>query len=94
MFKRLSYPLSADMPVSDPILAPPIYEPIESIARGDMANLYRLTMFNHCGTHIDAPNHYDLTGKKLVDFSIDHFIFEKPLLLDIPKMDQGLITEE
>ncbi|MFN8009692.1 MAG: cyclase family protein, partial [Terriglobia bacterium] len=35
-----------------------------------------------------------LTGKKLVDFSIDHFIFEKPLLLDIPKMDQGLITEE
>ena len=53
-------------------------------------------MFNHCGTHIDALNHYDLTGKKLalVDFPVEHFVLEKLLLLDIPKLDQGLITEE
>jgi arylformamidase len=94
LFQLLSYPLSADMPLADPILAAPSYEPIQSIARGDLANLFRLTMFNHCGTHIDAPNHYDLTGKKLVDFPIEHFVFEKLLLLDIPKQDQGLITEE
>ena len=94
MFKLLSYPLSADMPLADPILAVPSYEPIQSIARGDLANLFRLTMFNHCGTHIDAPNHYDLTGKKLVDFPLEHFVFERPLLLDIPKLDQGLISEE
>src|SRR5207249_211980 len=89
LFKLLSYPLSADMPLADPILAVPSYEPIQSIARGDLANLFRLTMFNHCGTHIDSPNHYDLTGKKLVDFPLEHFVFEKPLLLDIAKLDQG-----
>lgn len=94
MFQLLSYPLSTDMPLSDPILAVPQYEPIQSIARGGPANLFRLTMFNHCGTHIDAPNHYDLMGKKLVDFPLEHFVFEKLLLLDIPKSDQGLITEE
>ncbi len=94
MFKLLSYPLSTDMPLADPILTVPSYEPIQSIARGDLANLFRLTMFNHCGTHIDSPNHYDLTGKKLVDFPLEHFVFEQILLLDIPKLDQGLITEE
>ena len=82
------------MPLADPILAAPSYEPIQSIARGDLANLFRVTMFNHCGTHIDAPNHYDLTGKKLVDFPLEHFVFDKLLLLDIPKPDQGLITDE
>jgi kynurenine formamidase len=54
--------------------------------------LYRLALFNHCGTHIDAPNHYDPEGRKLVDFSLDEFVFENPLLVEIPKGDHGLIT--
>ena len=94
MYKLLSYSLSADIPLADPIVASPRYEAVQSIARGDLVNLFRLTMFNHCGTHIDSPNHFDGTGKKLADFPIEHFVFEAPLVLDIPKEDQGLITEK
>ena len=92
-YQLLSYPLNADMPLADPILAAPKYELIQSIPRGDLANLYRVTLFNHCGTHIDAPNHYDAGGKKLADFPIEHFVFETPLVLDIPKEDKGLISK-
>ena len=93
MFQLLSYPLTVDMPLADPILQAPVYEPVQSIARGDLANLYRVTLFNHCGTHIDSPNHYDAGGLKLADLPIGHFVFESPLLLDLPKDDEGLISE-
>ena len=47
MYKLLSHSLSADMPLADPILASPRYEAVQSIARGDLANLFRLTLFSY-----------------------------------------------
>ncbi len=62
-----------------------IAEPYSKIAEGAVANTFILHIFNHFGTHMDAPKHYNDNGKMTIDFPLDTFFFEKPLLLDIPK---------
>lgn len=54
----ISMPLSADLPVypGDP---PVMVEPALSVKKGDGANVSRLTLCTHSGTHIDAPRHID-----------------------------------
>jgi arylformamidase len=42
-------------------------EPVTRIARGDPANVSRITMSSHCGTHIDVSRHYNDHG-----VSVDH----------------------
>ncbi len=54
----ISVPLSMDTPVypGDPQMA---LEPFLSIQKGDGANVSRLSLSTHSGTHIDAPRHMD-----------------------------------
>ena len=33
-------------------------EPVKSLQSGDSANVFRMTIENHWGTHVDAPNHF------------------------------------
>lgn len=60
-------------------------EPYSAIAKGDVANTFILHLFNHFGTHMDAPKHYNDNGRLTIDFPLDTFFFSRPLLLDIPK---------
>lgn len=57
----ISTPLSADLPVypGDPPVA---IEPVTRISRGDTANVSRLTISTHCGTHLDVMRHYSEHG--------------------------------
>jgi arylformamidase len=48
--------------------------------------------FVHTGTHIDLPFHVDPKGLKLHEFNLNDFIFEYPLLLEIPKAEREKIT--
>ncbi len=48
--------------------------------------------FAHTGTHIDVPFHVDPAGFRLHEFELTDFIFEHPVLLDIPKNDLEKIT--
>ena len=48
--------------------------------------------FVHTGTHIDVPFHVDPEGFKLHEFSLNDFIFEHPVLLEIPKSAKEKIT--
>lgn len=47
--------------------------------------------FVHTGTHIDTAFHVSRDGEKLGAFSIDEFVFEHPVLLEIPKGDEEKI---
>lgn len=47
--------------------------------------------FAHTGTHIDLPFHVDPEGFKLHDFSLQDFIFDQPLLLEIRKAQKEKI---
>ncbi|HET6421856.1 MAG TPA: cyclase family protein [Geobacteraceae bacterium] len=62
----ISAPLHNAMPVypGDP---PVIIEPALSVDKGNAANVSRLSMSTHSGTHIDAPRHIDSRG-----VSVDH----------------------
>ena len=44
-----------------------------SIKKGDDWNLFKLTMTNHVGTHIDAPLHKYKNGKSLNDFPLSDY---------------------
>jgi arylformamidase len=62
----ISVPLSEDLPVfpGDPKAE---IEPVARLTRGDAANVSRITMSTHSGTHLDAPRHFMDHG-----ISVDH----------------------
>ena len=53
--------VSEDMPVwpKDPAVTLPL---AQSVARGDAANVTRIEMGAHTGTHLDAPIHFEPNG--------------------------------
>src|SRR5512136_3283442 len=57
----ISVSLSPELPVfpGDP---PVEIEPVSRIAGGDAANVSRLSISTHSGTHIDPPRHFDDRG--------------------------------
>lgn len=93
MYRRLSYTLN----VRDHAFpgAPTMrIEPFESMQKGDRLNTYNVTLFNHFGTHMDGPNHFNGQGRQLYELELSTFIFEKPLLVDILKGRGELVEPE
>lgn len=90
MFLLLSYPLEIKTPLFG-MNPPNVFRKIENINKGDHCNSTLITFFSHNGTHIDAPHHFDEKGKKIVDYEIEDFIFERPRLLEIPKREGEVI---
>jgi arylformamidase len=90
MYYLLSYPLGIKTSLfgTNP---PNVFKQIESIRKGDHCNSRLITFFSHNGTHMDAPRHFDEKGKKIVDYRIEDFIFEKPRLIEVPKEEDGAI---
>lgn len=77
----ITVPLSADIPVypGDPAVQ---VEPVSRIAKGDHANLSRITFGSHSGTHIDPPYHFDDAGARVDELSLDTLI-GKALVVEI-----------
>jgi len=44
-----------------------------------------LELSSHNGTHIDVPWHVLPDGKRINDFPISDFVFDKPILIECPK---------
>jgi arylformamidase len=92
-FIVLSYPLSVATPAPGGRLALKI-QVDETLEMGMPGNTYYYTVWNHSGTHIDAPAHMLSGGKPISSYSFDHFVFEQPVLADVPKHDDQLIVPE
>ena len=84
-FIEFSYPIDPAKPVLDAKLNPPRVIPRSRMADGQKNNTSYIEMFVHTGTHIDMPWHFNPLGRKINDFAISEFVFEKVILLDIPK---------
>lgn len=69
----ITLPLSPELPVypGDPPIS---VESWNSIADGDSANVSRLHMGSHSGTHIDAPYHFNDAGKSVDELDLDTLI--------------------
>ena len=82
--RYLSHPYTPDTPSygdRDRI----VITPNSSIERGDTSNSSRwLFTNNHIGTHVDVPFHFDLEGKKILDFSPEEWVFHNVVLIDVP----------
>lgn len=70
--------------------------PFEVIGEnGSACNTCRVEVFNHYGTHMDGPNHFNPQGAELWQMPLETFISERPLLLDLPKGEgEGVTPEE
>ena len=75
----------------NPTLTVKAFSQIES---GDIANTYQLELFNHFGTHMDSPNHFNPNGISLVQLSAPSFVFHHPYLLDNPLASNTLLTAD
>ena len=78
-------------PRSRMIPAPPGVDP-EGVRWDSYNNTSFIDAFVHTGTHIDTAYHVSKGGAKLGDFSVEDFIFDRPVLLEIPKGDEEKIT--
>ena len=93
MYKRISYTLTTrDRAFPG---APTMHiQPFESMEKGDLLNTYQVTLFNHFGTHMDGPNHFNGNGRQLYEMELSRFIFERPLLIDIPEGEGEKVLAE
>ncbi len=66
----VSVPLSTGM-VHWPSDPPFEMERVSDIKQGDHANVSRITMGSHTGTHVDAPRHFVLDGSAVSEMPLD-----------------------
>lgn len=64
------------------------------IANGDVANTVYFSFYNHTGTHMDAPNHYLDDGVQIAQLPLECFIYEKPVMVEVPKDPCQKVTTE
>ena len=94
MFKILSYPIKDGDPTwpGNPTCS---LEPHTSIAKGDTANTATIHLFNHYGTHLDGPMHFNPNGISLDKVPVERFFYQKPLVIDVPKKaGEKILTED
>ncbi|MHC1738584.1 MAG: cyclase family protein [Ignavibacteriaceae bacterium] len=64
-----------------------------SVINGDTSNTSSWYFSsNHFGTHIDAPYHFNETGKKTYEYSADYWYFSKISFIDLPLNKSHLIS--
>lgn len=60
--------------------------PASRMARGDNCNVTEFAMTTHCGTHVDAPWHFEPEGKRIDEIEPSLF-FGEALLLELAGID-------
>lgn len=66
----------------------------KSLCAGDSCNAVRLDLHNHLGSHVDAPLHFIPDGTSVDSFLPEDWMFDQPLLVDLPLEEAVLITPE
>jgi len=77
----ITLPLSAELPVY-PGDFPAVIAPWTRIADGDSANVSRLTICSHAGTHIDPPLHFNDSGISVDEIPLG-LLIGKALVVEI-----------
>lgn len=87
----ISIPISEEMPVypGDPAVT---IEPFLQIAKGDLANVSRLSFGNHTGTHIDPPVHF-IPGAKTVDQLDLDALYGSARVVDMTHVEQVITAD-
>ena len=89
----LSYTIDENTPLYGNTPVPRILSH-SRIPNGDSSNTSILSIHNHTGTHIDAPKHFIDEGKTISECTLDELVFNDPVIVDCPKNDASLITQD
>ncbi len=93
MYILLSHKLSLRSPLF-PGTPPLQIRPLKQTSKGDSSNSYVMEMATHLGTHVDSPNHFDEHGKPIASFAIEDLIFQRPVMISLPKREDELIQKD
>lgn len=77
----ITMPLSAELPFY-PGDFPVAISPWTSIAKGDCANVSRITLCTHSGTHLDPPRHFSDCGRPVDEIPLE-LLIGKALVVEI-----------
>ncbi len=92
-YELLSYPLSINTPVYGEGQSLKI-QPERQIKKNEICNAALVSFLNHTGTHIDAPKHFNDSGRSVSEYDIEEFIFNFPRVVECSVKSNGLITPE
>jgi arylformamidase len=84
MYLNLSYPLTESGIILESGMERPQVMPRSRISQGKHSNTSYFKMFAHTGTHLDAPWHFEESGAKIADFSVQELVFKFICVLDVP----------
>jgi kynurenine formamidase len=87
---HLSFPLRSDAP-SPPAIPAIELSPLLTLA-ADGANVTKMTLTSHTGTHLDVPRHVIRDGLTLTDLEPADFIFDRPVVVDL-RLGDGEIVQ-
>jgi arylformamidase len=88
----LGYPLSAQTP-TPPAIPAPAFSPFMALEK-DGANVTMMQFASHTGTHLDVPKHVVAGAASLSDLQPVDFIFESPLVIDLPLEDAAVVQAD
>jgi arylformamidase len=63
-----------------------------SIKNNDTANVYQLSLSNHTGTHVDAPNHFFSGGKRVGEYKARDWHFKHPFVCPVRLARSQILT--
>lgn len=79
----LSHVISRDTPSYGSLVSKLSIETLKSISRGDSSNVFRFTIENHLGTHVDCPAHFFADGSRVAKYTADAWFFNKPFVVQV-----------
>jgi len=88
----ISIPISSTMPTypGDPAVS---IEPFLQIAKGDNANVSRLSFGDHSGTHLDPPVHF-VPGGKTVDQLDLNVLYGPARVVDMTRVEKAIKAQD
>lgn len=89
-FLDVSVPLTVGIPTypGNPVFQ---FEPVKRLSNGDSANVSRIVMGTHAGTHVDAPLHFFDDGAPTEALPLD-LLIGRARVVDLPR--RGGITAD
>ena len=91
-YLSLGFALRSDAP-SPPAIPTLQREPFMTIPK-DGANVTLLRLTSHTGTHLDVPRHVFDDGLTVTDLAPADFIFDRPVVLDLPLGDCAVVMPD
>jgi len=88
----LGFPLTPVSP-SPPAIPAIKLSPFLTIEK-DEACVTLMELTSHTGTHLDTPGHVIEDGLRLTDFEVEDFVFNHPLVIDLPLGDGTVVQPE